>query len=110
MCTLPVQVIRDETFVFEEEERINRQERYCASSCDNKVLESIVKAHGSSSMRAHPKNPDWTIFEQSMSVSISAALGKTVKRQLESFAESLFLSAAKSGTASLEQSLTKWEA
>ena len=45
MRTLPVQLIRDETFVFEEEERINRQERYCASSCDNKVLESIVKAH-----------------------------------------------------------------
>jgi hypothetical protein len=107
---LPEQLIRDETFVFEEDQRINREERYSDSSCNNKVLESIVKAHRSSSMRAHPKNPNWTIFEQSMSVSISAALGKTVQRQLESFAESIFLSAAKSGTVSLQQTLAELEA
>ena len=110
-CTLArAQLIRDEMFIFEEDQRINMQERYSDSSCDNKVLESIVKAHRSSSMRAHPANPDWTIFEQSMSVSISGVLGKTIQKQLESFAESLFLSAAKSGTVTLEQSLTELEA
>lgn len=110
MRSLSEQLIRDETFIFEEDQRINREERYSDSSCNNKVLESIVKAHRSSSMRAHPKNPDWTIFEQSMSVSISAALGKTVQRQLESFAESIFLSAAKSGTVALQQTLAELEA
>lgn len=79
------------------------------SSCDNRVLESIVKAHRSASMRADPQNPNWTLFEQSMSFSISGIFGQTVKAQLESFAESLFLSAAQSGTKMLEETLAAEE-
>jgi hypothetical protein len=100
-----VQLIRDEFFVFEEDQRINLQERYSYSNCVNKVLESIVNSHRSASMSADPSNPDWTIFEQKMSISISSALGNTIKTQLESFAEGLFLSAAKSGTTQLEETL-----
>ena len=101
------QLIRDEQFVFEESQCIDLTKRFSASSCDNKVLESIVKAHRSASMRADPNNPNWTIFEQSMTVSISGVLGQTIKTQLESFAESLFLSAAESGTNMLEATLAE---
>lgn len=100
-----MQLIRDEFFVFEEDQRINLQERYSHSDCVNKVLESIVNSHRSASMHADPSNPNWTIFEQKMSISISSACGNAIKAQLESFAESLFLSAAKSGTTQLEETL-----
>lgn len=100
-------LIRDEQFVFEESQSIDLEKRFSASSCDNKVLESIVQAHRSASMRADPNNPNWTIFEQSMTVSISGVLGQTVKTQLESFAEGLFLSAAESGTNMLETTLAE---
>jgi len=102
--------IREEMFIFEEDQRIDLKQRYSDSSCDNKVLENIIKAHRSANMRADPNNPSGTIFEQTMTISVSSAFGKTIKSQCESFAVSLFLSSAKSGTTTLEQSLAQDEA
>jgi hypothetical protein len=104
------QVLRDEMFIFEEDQRIDLQKRYSLSFCDNKVLESMVKAHRTANMRADPNNPNWTIFEQSMTISITGLFGNTVKRQLEAFAENLFISSAESGTTKLEESLAASEA
>ena len=94
-------------FVFEESQRIDEQQRYSISTCDNKVLENMIKAHRSASMRADPQNPNWTVFEQTMTISISGMFGNTVKSQLESFAEGLFLSSAESGTKILEETLAE---
>ena len=58
-------------------------------------------------MRADPQNPNWTVFEQTMTISISGMFGNTVKSQLESFAEGLFLSSAESGTKILEETLAE---
>ncbi len=102
-----MQLIRDEMFKFKEEQRINKGERYSHSSCVNMVLEALVTAQRSASLHAHPNNPQWTVFEQKMSISISNVFGSTIKAQLESFAESMFVSAAKSGTAIMEQSLAR---
>lgn len=101
------QFIREEMFIFQEDQRIDLTRRYSESSCDNKVLEGLIKAHRSANMRADPNNPHSTIFEQTMSISFSSAFGKTIKTQLELFAEGLFLSTAQSGTAILEQSLAE---
>lgn len=71
----------------------------------NRVLESICKAHRTFSLRADPSNPNWTLMEQSITVTVTDAFGGAIKSQLEKFAEGAFLSSCERGTDILEKSL-----
>eukprot|EP00960_Hanusia_phi_P072344 767767-Hanusia_phi.AAC.2 len=71
----------------------------------NRVLENICKAHRTFSLRADPSNPNWTLMEQSITVTVTDAFGGAIKSQLEKFAEGAFLSSCERGTDILEKSL-----
>lgn len=94
--------VREEVFVFAEDQRINLQKRYSVSSCDNKVLESFGKLHRVACMSAHKDNPNWTNFTQSITCDFTSMYGAAIKHTMERFAETLFLKSAKSGTDILE--------
>jgi len=97
--------VREEVFVFAEDQRINLQKRYSVSSCDNKVLESFGKLHRVACMSVHKDNPNWTNFTQSITSDFTSMYGAAIKHTMERFAETLFLKSAKSGTDILENEL-----
>jgi len=98
-------IVRDEFFVFDEEQTINHKQRSSSSWTVNRVLENICKAHRTFSLRADPSNPNWTLMEQSITVTVTDAFGGAIKSQLEKFAEGAFLSSCERGTDILEKSL-----
>ena len=98
-------IVRDEVFVFGEQQRVNLQARYSVSTSFNKILQCFGTIHREASMKAHPENPNWTEFTQTLTANFTDKYGGTVKETMEHFTSKLFVKSARRGTDILQTTL-----
>lgn len=95
-------VCADDTLVFKEKQRMSVQKRY--TLCESTMVTDLpISIDRSSSMFADPKNPEFTIFEQSCIIRLLGA--PAFASAIQNHMESLFISSIKAGTATLEATL-----
>jgi hypothetical protein len=100
-----VQLIREDVFVFREEQRINMRDKYSHASCYNLCLHRIGILTREARMSAMGDKGSWTKFEQTITTNFTTAFGHGVKDTMEGFAVGLFIQTAKRGTGILERTL-----
>ena len=95
-------VCADDTLVFKEKQRMSVQKRY--TLCESTMVTDLpIRIDRSSSMFADPKNPEFTLFEQSCIIRLLSA--PAFASAIQNHMESLFISSIKAGTDTLEATL-----